>query len=100
MIITTGRTEMNPFTQHPIEQGISYIEHADFALSIAGRLLVSVIAFFTHAIFPFISIEKSHDLEAMIDYLQQRNRWIEDARLKQATGTAGSEDTGFQLQAD
>lgn len=71
---------MNPFTQHTQQQGVTYIAHFFFAAGIARRLANSVFAFTTHAIFPFIHIDKTLDLEAMIDYLDERNKWIESAK--------------------
>lgn len=70
---------MNPLTSHPRKQGVSYLEHWCFAMGIAYRLLVSVIAFGLHAMLPFIPIERRLDLEATARYLQERNRWIETA---------------------
>lgn len=71
---------MNPFINHPRKQGITYLEHWYFAMGIACRLLTSVFAFVLHAILPFIPIEPRLDLEATAGYLQERNRWIENAR--------------------
>ena len=71
---------MNIFTEHPQQQGISYLEHMLFAMGIAIRLFNSVIAFTLHAIFPFIDIKKSQDLEATMGYLQERNQWIESKK--------------------
>jgi hypothetical protein len=73
-------TIMNPFTQHAHQQGVSYIEHWFFAMGIAWRLLESVIAFALHAMFPFIDIERRLDLEATMNFLDERNRWIENAK--------------------
>ena len=70
---------MNPLTSHPRKQGVSYLEHWCFAMGIAYRLLVSVIAFGLHAMLPFIPIQRRLDLEATARYLQERNRWIETA---------------------
>ena len=72
---------MNPFTQHTQQQGVTYLQHLSFATGIAWRLLSSVIAFAVHAIFPFIDIDKTLDLEAMVDYLQERNNWIESTEM-------------------
>ncbi len=69
--------KMNPFTAHTQAQGVTYMEHWFFALGIAGRLMISVIAFALHGIFPFIDIAKRHDLEATMAYLNERNEWIE-----------------------
>jgi hypothetical protein len=71
---------MNPFINHPRKQGITYLEHWCFAMGIAYRLLVSVVAFVLHAMLPSIPIEPRLDLEATTGYLQERNRWIEAAR--------------------
>jgi hypothetical protein len=71
---------MNLFTAHPHQQGISYVEHWLFAMGIAYRLLMSVMAFAVHAILPFISIEPRFDLESTAAYLAGRNRWIETAK--------------------
>lgn len=70
---------MTIFTQHPHDQGISYFEHWEFAMSIAWRLLRSVLAFALHALLPWITIEKQLDLEATSAYLLQRNDFIEAA---------------------
>ena len=71
---------MNPFTQHTQQQGVTYLEHLYFAAGIAQRLLSSVLVFAAHAIFPFIDIDKTLDLEATVEYLKERNRWIESAK--------------------
>jgi len=71
---------MNLFTAHPHQQGISYVDHLCFAIGIAYRLLMSVVAFAVHAILPFISIESRLDLESTAAYLAERNRWIETAK--------------------
>ena len=70
---------MNPFTEHPHEQGISYTQHWCFAMGIAYRLVASATKFALHAILPAIAIEPRFDLEAMIAYLRERNDWIENA---------------------
>ena len=71
---------MNPLTKHTNEQGVTYWEHWVFAMGIAYRLLISVVAFAIHANLPFISIESRHDLEATSAFLEERNHWIESAR--------------------
>ena len=63
---------MNPFTEHTQQQGVTYIEHLFFATGIAWRLSSSVFVFATHAIFPFIDIDKTLDLEATVNYLHER----------------------------
>jgi hypothetical protein len=74
---------MNTFTQHTRQQGVTYLQHLGFATGIAWRLSSSVIAFAVHAIFPFIDIDKTLDLEATVDYLQERNHWIESTALNE-----------------
>ena len=74
---TININKMNPFTAHTQAQGVTYLEHWFFALGIAGRLMISVVAFALHGIFPFIDIAKRHDLEATMAYLNECNEWIE-----------------------
>ena len=81
---------MNPFTAHPHRQGVTYFEHWCFAMGIACRLLMSVMAFAAHAILPSISIKPRLDLEATAAFLTERNQWIETAR--DTAGRGGSSD--------
>ena len=76
---------MNPFTAHPQEQGVSYTEHYHFAMGIACRLLISVVAFALHAILPCIPIAPRHDLEKTTAFLMERNQWIESAKVSTHT---------------
>jgi hypothetical protein len=71
---------MNPFTTHTQQQGVTYVEHLYFAMGIAYRLFISMLAFAAHALLPFIDIKPEHDLEATIAYLNERNDWIESAK--------------------
>ena len=80
-ITMKNMNKMNPFIAHTQAQGVTYVEHWFFALGIAGRLLISVIAFALHGIFPFIDIAKRHDLEATMAYLNERNEWIESQEM-------------------
>jgi hypothetical protein len=73
---------MNPFIEHTQQQGVTYFEHWCFAMGIAVRLLSSVIAFILHAVFPFIEIGRELDLEATKAFLDERNEWIEGAKVK------------------
>ena len=82
---------MNPFLQHPHEQGIGYREHAVFALSIAYRLCRSAMLFALHGVFPWSPIPKCLDLEATESFLRERNAWIE---------SMGSETGAVQLGSD
>ena len=81
---------MTVFTQHPHDQGISYIAHWAFAMGIAWRLFRSVMAFAVHAVLPFIAIERHLDLEATSAYLLQRNDFID------AAAKAGRSDDTIQ----
>ena len=74
---------MNPFTQHTQQQSVTYLQHLFFATGIAWRLSSTVIAFSVHAIFPFIEIDKTLDLEATASYLQKRNDWIENVTFNE-----------------
>lgn len=71
---------MNPLTIHTQKQGVSYWEHWNFAMGIACRLLISVLAFAMHAVLPFIGIEPRLDLEATSAFLEERNEWIGSAK--------------------
>ena len=75
-----NNSTMNPFTTHPQQQGITYLEHWCFAMGTACRLLSSVVALGTHALFPFIPIKPELDLEATAAFLKERNEWIEAAK--------------------
>ena len=75
---------MNPFIQHPHQQGVTYMQHMAFALSIAARLMQTVTVFTLHAIFPFMDINRSLDLEATEEFIHMKNGWIED--MKSAGG--------------
>ena len=81
---------MNPFTQHTQQQGVTYLQHLSFAAGIAWRLSSSVIVFAVDAMIPCIDIDKTLDLEATVDYLQERNHWIEGAALN---GTKAESNT-------
>lgn len=76
---------MKPFTEHPHQQGISYIDHWFFAMGIAYRLVTISFKFALHAILPSIPIEPHFDLQATIAFLYERNRWIENAGEKPDT---------------
>ena len=71
---------MNPFTTPTQQQGVTFVEHWCFAMGIAYRLFISVIAFAAHALFPFNDIKREHDLEATIAFLNKQNDWIESAK--------------------
>lgn len=84
---------MNPSAQHAQQQGISYFEHLYFAMGIAWHLSSCVFAFAMHAVFPFTNIDATFDLDATTGFLQERNYWIENAKLKeQAEPSINTED--------
>ena len=91
---------MNPFTEHPKQQGITYSQHAVFAMTISARLLISVLAFATHAILPFISIDKTYDLQAMIDFLQRCNNWIAGSGSNTADVDSSKLEESRQLRSE
>ncbi len=76
---------MNIFTEHTREQGVTYKEHLVFAISIAGRLANTVIAFTLHGVFPFIDIKKELDLEATARFITKKNDWIEGKKMPPAS---------------
>ena len=71
---------MKSFTAHTQQQGVTYVEHWYFAMGIAYRPFISVVAFVTHPLLPFIPIKPEHYLEATVVYLNERNNWIESAK--------------------
>ena len=73
---------MNIFTKHTQQQGVTYFEHLFFAAGIAIRLFNTVIAFALHGIFPFIDIRKELDLEATARFINTKNKWIENKKIK------------------
>jgi len=79
---------MNQFKKHPQQQGITYQEHMLFAMGIALRLFNSVIAFALHAIFPFIGIKRTLDLEQTASFIQERNEWIENMKQEKQSAPA------------
>ena len=78
---------MTAFTRHPCQQGLTYFGHWIFAMGIAWRLLVTVLAFALHAVLPFITIDSRLDLESTSAFLTERNRFI-DTAAKSAHGHA------------
>jgi len=62
------------FTKHPKENGHSgYFSHFYFAFSISARCAISAMAFFMHALLPFIPLPKFLNLEMTIQYLIKKN---------------------------
>jgi len=68
---------MRFFTEHPHKQGFTYVTHWQFAAAIALRLFRSAFAFIVHATFPWVSIERQFDLEAMARFLLDENDLVE-----------------------
>lgn len=66
------------FVKHLKDKGVSYTTHAHFAIAIAIKLAFSSVAFFLHAVFPFIKIPDCFNLEAMSLFLFDKNVEIED----------------------
>lgn len=46
--------ELNRFTKHPIEVGMTYRQHLRFALMLARRTFAASLASIAHAFFPFL----------------------------------------------
>lgn len=44
---------VNPFTNHPHQEGMTYLTHAAFATKIAAGLITAAFKGTVHAIFPF-----------------------------------------------
>lgn len=58
--------------KHLEEQGCSWLEHADFALSIAIHLLITSMVLFLHAFFPWFEPPKPYDLEDTFLFIQAK----------------------------
>lgn len=71
---------MKSFTEHTQAQGLSYLAHWYFAIGVAWRLMNSVLAFTLHAFFPFIHIESRLDFEETMQFINERNEWIENIK--------------------
>jgi len=64
----------NPFTKHPAEVGMTYIEHALFALSLARNTVLMTMASLIHAFFPFLFVTfTSRKIEQLHELLKKRN---------------------------
>ena len=63
----------NPFIKHPKEVGMSYMEHARFALYLARKTFTIAIASVVHAIFPFLFVTyTSSQLNRLNNLLKER----------------------------
>ena len=49
-------------------------------MAVAWRLLNSVIAFTLYAFLPFIDIDRKLDFEATMDFINERNQWLENIK--------------------
>lgn len=64
----------NPFLKHPAEVGMSYTEHALFALSLAKNTLLATLASLVHAFFPFLFVTyTSKKINQLHELLKNRN---------------------------
>ncbi|MFP4528928.1 MAG: DUF6356 family protein [Candidatus Kapaibacterium sp.] len=52
----------NPFTEHPREVGMSYWQHARFALSFTFWMIAGVFASVIHALLPFLFTTTTSDI--------------------------------------
>tara|TARA_Y100001938_G_C8047158_1_gene409577 strand:+ start:209 stop:421 length:213 start_codon:yes stop_codon:yes gene_type:complete len=66
----------NLLTKHPAEKNKTYFQHAWFALKISTQLSVCSLVFAVHAVFPFIPIPYSLNLESTALYLFEKNNDI------------------------
>ena len=73
---------MNTFIRQSHRPGESYTKRLVFAISIAARLTRSVVAFALHAIFPFIDIHRSLDLEATARFIRIKIDRIENEHAR------------------
>ena len=65
---------VNPFTQHPAEVGMSYFEHARFALMLSRKTFLMALASLVHAFFPFLFVTyTSRKIYQTNKLLQNRN---------------------------
>jgi hypothetical protein len=68
---------INLFRKHPKENGYSgYLSHFAFAFAVSLRLSIVSTYFLIHAIFPFIPVPKSLNLEETIDFMVDKNQEI------------------------
>ena len=91
-LIVLWKQLKNLFTNHPRQQDETYLEHAKFALSVAGRCFVFSVFLFIHALFPFFTAPKAFDLYSTRKYLTtsvlpERNTVKCLGKSKSVTGT-------------
>ena len=59
--------------EHLKKAGLTYTQHAKFALSIGINLACSSVWFLVHGGVPFLQIPQSLNLESVSTYLRQKN---------------------------
>jgi hypothetical protein len=67
---------MNPFTEHPHQQGFTWWRHFRFAAGIACRLLPGALNLALHAVVPAIPMRKGWQLKELAEYLNERNAYV------------------------
>ena len=65
---------VNPFTKHPDEVGMTYTEHARFALMLSGKTFLMAMASFIHAFLPFLFVTySSRNINRLHEILANKN---------------------------
>jgi hypothetical protein len=65
---------VNPFTKHPTEVGMTYIEHTRFALMLSGSTFLMALASLIHAFLPFLFVTyTSRNINRLHEILVTRN---------------------------
>jgi len=64
--------------KHLKERKITYLQHFIFAMRVSLKLTFASTAFFIHALFPFIEMPYSLNLESISLYLLEKNNELED----------------------
>lgn len=59
-------------TEHHRSEGMTYIQHFVYALTIAARMLASAACLILHSVFPFICPPRGLDMESMRDFLNEK----------------------------
>ena len=79
---------MNPFTDHPREQGEGYVEHLRFAMQFGVTMFVGGTAAIVHALLPFLFKRTGSSTLAQLNVLFERAT----RRRQQANLPAGNLD--------
>jgi len=65
---------VNPFTKHPAEVGMTYIEHTQFALMLASKTFLMAISSLIHAFLPFLFVTyTSRNINRLHEIIVNRN---------------------------